>query len=151
MSSRQEEEEKDEQEPGPRGVSREEVLSLLGLDRSEDDSEEEHALCNDVMDALERQRGFQTQLLQQSGGGLDPETPVGTFEFDLQPFVDRRSATMGVRERHFTTRLRQTGNFVDSPHVVKTLQDGLRLAINRVLTMSPNMHDQDRLYFTPCE
>ena len=101
------------------------------------------------MDRFERQRAFQTQLLQQSGGGgLDPQTPVGTFEFDLEPFVDRQSSRMRVRERHFNTRLRQTGNFLDSPHVVQARQDGLRRAVDRVLTTTPNLHDQDRLYFT---
>ena len=55
---------------------------------------------------------------------------------------------MGVRERHFTTRLCQTGNFVDSAHVVRALQDGLRRAVDRVLTTTPKLHDQDRLYFT---
>ena len=87
MSSNQEQEE--EQQAGPSGVSREETLALLGLDMSEDekreedllchelmeDSEEEE-LCNEVMDCFERQRAFQTQLLQQNGGGLDPQTPV---------------------------------------------------------------------------
>jgi len=77
------------------------------------------------MDHFERQRAFQSQLLQQSGGGIDPQTPVGTFEFDLEPFVERTSATMGDSERHFTTRLHQTGNFVGSPHVVQALQNGL--------------------------
>ena len=80
--------------------------------------------------------------------GIDPQSPVGTFEFDLDPFVERTSATMGVRERHFTTRLRQTGNFVDSPHVLRAFQDGLRRAVDRVLTTTPNLPDQDRLYFT---
>ena len=70
-------------------------MPLLGLDMS-DDSEEEEALCHEVMDAFERQWAFQSQLLQQSGGGIDPETPVGTFQFDLQPFVDQRSATMST-------------------------------------------------------
>jgi len=37
------------------GVSREEVLPLLSLDMF-DESEEEDALCNEVMDAFERQR-----------------------------------------------------------------------------------------------
>ena len=135
------------------------VLDLLGLDMTRDEEEdllcpeimddsEEDELCNEVMDRFERQRAFQSQLLQQSGGGIDPQTPVGTFEFDLNHFVDRTSATMGVRERHFTTRLRQTGNFVDSPHVVRALQDGLRRAMDRVLTATPDLHDQDRLYFT---
>ena len=135
------------------------ALDLLGLDMSRDEEEdllcpeimedsEEDELCNEVMDRFERQRAFQSQILQQSGGGIDPQTPVGTFEFDLQPFVDRQSSRMGVRERHFNTRLRQTGNFVDSPHVVQALQDGLRRAVDRVLTTTPNLHDQDRLYFT---
>ena len=105
-----------------------------------EDSEEDE-LCNEVMDPFERQRAFQFQLLQQSGGGFDPQTQVGTFEFDLNPFVDRTSATMGVRERHFTTQLRQTGNFVDSPHVVRALQSRLERAVDRVLTTTPNMYD----------
>ena len=135
------------------------ALDLLGLDMSRDEEEdlvcpeimddsEEDELCNEVMDRFERQRAFQSQLLQQSGGGNDPQTPVGTFEFDLEPFVDRQSSRMGVYERHFNTQLRQTGNFVDSPHVVQALQDGLRRAVDRVLTTTPNLHDQDRLYFT---
>jgi len=111
--------EQDDQEVGPSGISREETLALLGLDRSDpeqenllchevmEDSEDDDAVCNEVMDRFERQRAFQTQLLQQSGeGGLDPQTPVGTFEFALEPFVDRQSNRMGVRERHFNTRLR---------------------------------------------
>ena len=55
---------------------------------------------------------------------------------------------MGVRERHFNTRLRQTGNFVDTPQLVPALQDGLRRAVNRVLATTPDLHDRDRLYFT---
>ena len=65
-----------------------------------DDSEED-ALCNKVMDAFKRQRSFQTQFLQQSDGGINPKTPFGMFEFDLQPYVDPRSTKMGVHERHF--------------------------------------------------
>ena len=142
MSSNQED---DDQEAGPSGISREETLTLLGHDMSDPEQEEEKDLlchevmensedddevCIEVMDRFERQRAFQTQLLQQSGGGLDPQTSVGTFEFDLEPFVDRQSSQMGVRERHFNTRLLQTGNFVDSPHVVQALQDGLRRAMD---------------------
>ena len=108
-----------------------------------DDDDE---VCQNVLDRFERQRAFQTKLLEQSGAGLD--TSVGTFDFELQPYVDRQSSRLGVRERHFNTRLRQTGNFVDSPHVVHALQEGLRRAVNRVLTTTPNLHDQDRLYFT---
>ena len=179
----------EEQQPGPSGISREELLTLLGLNTSDeekeednddneeealwcyetlDDSEEEDRWCNLVldeferqceeedqwcnqaMDDFERQRAFQTQLLQQSGGGLDPETPVGTFEFDLEPYVNRTSARMGVRERHFTARLRQTGNFVDTPHVAQALRDALQRAMimTRVLNEISNLHEDDRLFFT---
>ena len=114
----------EEQQPGPSGISQEEVLTLLGLntsDSEDSDDDEEDRWCNQALDDFERQRAFQTQLLQQSGGGLDPKTPVGTFEFDLDPYVNRTSAHMGVRERHFTARLRQTGNFIDTPHVAQAL------------------------------
>jgi len=93
------------------------------------DSDEDEVFRN-VLDRFERQRAFQTKLLEQSGGGLDAS--VGTFDFELQPYVDRQSRRLGVRDRHFNTRLRQTGNFVDSPHVVHVLQEGLRRAVDHV-------------------
>ena len=59
----------EEQQPGPSGVSREELLSLLGLDVSDDEDdeeeetveeEEEDLWCNQAMDDFDRQRTFQT-------------------------------------------------------------------------------------------
>ena len=183
MSS--EEKEEEDQQPGPSGISREEVVTLLGLntsDSDDDDDDEEETLqcdetlddseeeedrwcnlvldeferqceeedqwCNQAMDDFERQRAFQTQLLQQSGGGLDPKTPVGTFEFDLDPYVNRTSAHMGAREHLFNARLRQTGNFIDTPHVAQALRNGLQRAMTRVLNEIPNLHDDDRLFFS---
>jgi len=55
---------------------------------------------------------------------------------------------MGVRERHFNTRLRQTGNFIEQSSIIRALQEALRRAVDRVLATTPNLHDQDRLYFT---
>ena len=179
MSSEQE----DQQQPGPSGVSREEVLTLLGLNTSDTEDEEEertlHCLetldesedeedrycrlaleelerqymeedqwCNQALDDYERQRTFQTQLLEQSGGGLDPKTPVGTFEFDLEPLMERTSAHLGARERIVNTRLRQTGNFIDTPHIAQALRDALRRAMIRVSNQIPNLHEDDRLFFT---
>lgn len=97
------------------------------------------------MDGFERQREYQSRLIHQSGGAIHRES-VGRFEFDLNPYVDHRSDRMGVRERHFTTRVRQTGNFIDRPQLVPALQDGLRRAMNRAL--DTDMDDQDRLFFT---
>ena len=156
----------DEAEAGPSGLSVEEMLALLGLDTSEPDVEEEddssspeppddllachevlgesdsNDLCHEALDRFERQRTFQTHLLQQSGGGLD--SSVGTFDFDLQPYVDRQSSRMGVRERHFQTPLRQTGNFIDDSNIVRALQEGLRRAVDRVLTTPPPQPSRSR-------
>ena len=148
---------------GPSGLDPHEVLQLLGLNTSDSEKEEttanscddpedmscrdEDDLCQEALDRFERQRAFQTSLLQQSGGGLD--TPAkGAFEFKLDKYVDRRSTRMGVHERHFNTRLRQTGNLIPDQNITEALQDGLRRAVNQVLTTTPDLDDQDRLYFT---
>ena len=109
------------------------------------DSEEDE-ICQDVLDRFERQHQFQTNLLQQSGGALGDAQ--GAFHFELQPYVDRLSSRMGVRERHFKTQLRQRGNYIEPTNITQALQDGLRRAVNQVLITTPNLHDQDRLYFT---
>ena len=111
------------------------------------DSDEDD-ICQEALDRFERQRAFQIQLLQQSGGGLDTSAE-GAFEFNLDNYVDRRSKRMGVRERHFNTRLRQTGNLIPDQNITEALQDALRRAVNEVLaTTTPDLNDQDRLYFT---
>ena len=153
-------------EAGPSGLAPDEILALLGLEISDSEKEEtaanssdepllcqeemgdseEDDLCNDLLDHLEHQRAFQTKLLEQSGGALDDSE--GAFDFELDPYVDRQSSRMGVRERHFKTQLRQRGNFIEQTNITQALQDGLRRSGNQVLTTTPNLHDQDRLYFT---
>ena len=78
----------DEEAAGPSGLAHHEVLQLLGLNTSDSEKEEtaansrddpeeelgdneEDEICQEALDRLERQRAFQTQLLQQSGGGMD--------------------------------------------------------------------------------
>ena len=72
----------------------------------------------------------------------------GAFEFEVDSYVDRQSSRMGVRERHFNTRLRQTGNLIPTTNITRALQDGLHRAVNQILATTPDLHDQDRLYFT---
>ena len=115
-----------------------------GLQMSSDDDE----AYNELMDHLERQHAFQTNLLEQSGGGGMDTNEEGAFDFELQRFVDRKSDRMGVQERHFKTQLRQRGNLIPGQNITQALQDGLRRAVDQVLTTTPDLHDQDRLYFT---
>ena len=135
-------------EAGPSGLSHEETAAnsshLLCPEEMGDSDEDD--LCNDFLARLERQHQFQTQLLQQTRGAFDGAQ--GAFEFDLDPYVDRLSSRMGVRERHFNTRLRQRGNLIPNENITQALQDGLRRAVNQVLATTPNLHDQDQLYFT---
>ena len=151
-------------EPGPSGLTTEEILTLLHPSASEREEEttanspdeplvaneemsDSDDLCQEALDTFERQRAFQTHLLEQSGGSLDTRA-VGAFEFEVQPYVDRRSTRMGVHERHFNTRLRQRGNLIPGQNITQALQDALRRAVNQVLDTTPELHDQDRLYFT---
>ena len=146
MSSRQ-----DEEEAGPSGLQMsepEETTSCVGplicLENIPDSDE----ICEEALDRFERQRAFQTHLLQQTGGGLDANAE-GVLEFRLQPYVDRLSNRLGVRERHFNTQLHQRGNFIPNQSMTRALEEGLRRAVNQVLTTTtPPLHDQDRLYFT---
>ena len=159
MSSHQEEE-----AAGQSGLTDEQILTLLHLNTSNSEREEETAanssddpeemtcsdedeVCQEALDRFERQRAFQTQLLQQSGGGMDAGAE-GAFEFQVDNYVDRLSTRMGVRERHFKTRLRQTGNLIPDQDIPRALRDGLHRAVNQVLATTPDLHDQDRLYFT---
>ena len=132
----------DEEAAGPSGLDRHEMLQLLCLEMSNSQQEEtaanssdeplvgneqmtgsdEDDICQEALDRFERQRAFQTQLLQQSGGGLDTSAK-GAFEFNLDNYVDRRSTRMGVRERHFNTRLPQRGNLIQDQNITEALQD----------------------------
>ena len=91
MSSHQEEE-----QAGPSGLTTEEILTLLGLNTSDSEKEDtpsqcleeelgdsdEDEVCQEALDRFEWQCAFQTQLLQQSGGGMGASAE-GAFEFDF--------------------------------------------------------------------
>ena len=97
---------------------------------------DDDAFCQEALDQWE-----------QRGGGLNPSEHV-TFQFHLEPFVNRKSDRMGVQERHFKTQLRQTGTLMPGQNITQALEEGLRRAVDQVLTTTPDLHDQDRLYFT---
>ena len=112
--------------------------SLAAMDPIEDMEEEE--ACERALNQFE----FQHNLAEQSGGALGGDQP-GRIDFTLQPFVDRRSERMGLHERHFTTRMTQTGNFIPQQNITTELEQGLQRAMNNVL--DDNMNPRDRLFF----
>ena len=93
----------------------------------------------DVIQALE-------EVEQQHGGGA-AKTEPGRIEFLLNPFMDRRSERLGVRERHYTTSVRQMGHFATHQNLAEALREGLHTAI-RNLILQNNIPDQDRIYFS---
>ena len=121
---------------------------MLGLEIS--DSEDDTNSCVGPLISTDSDDDICKEALdqwEQSGGGLNPSAHV-TFQFDLEPFVNRESDRMGVQERHFKTQLRQRGTLIPGQNITQALQDGLRRAVDQVLTTTPDLHDQDRLYFT---
>ncbi|PFX12181.1 putative DNA polymerase [Stylophora pistillata] len=110
------------------------------LIRTIEDEEALDALVNEAGDAFDRQFNYQTQI----GGGATSDTP-GSFEFVLDPFVNRTSERMGVRERHFTTRLRQRGAFIPPQHLATAITDALHATV-RSLIRRDNIPDNDRIY-----
>ena len=104
------------------------------------DFEDDIALA-ETADALERQAGFQEQL----GGSLAAQEP-GRFEFTLNPYVDRASERMGVRERHFTANLRQHGQFIEHQNLNQALSEAIYRALQN-LVLRENIPGGDYLYF----
>lgn len=80
----------------------------------------------------EKEQTFQQHLLQ-SGGGITEANANASYHFDLNPVETKSTVRMGVRQRRFTTRLRQSGNFIEHSRLVGEIQQGLRRAINILL------------------
>ena len=96
-------------EAGPPGfgsfvqeVDDETLLAAARNEEGENEFVEDVAdvILNEVSEAFDCQFSYQSQL---GGAALSSSAPPGSFEFLLDPFVDRRSECMGVREQHYTS------------------------------------------------
>ena len=106
------------------------------------EEEDDDRLLSEAADAIERQLAHQEQL----GGSLSA-SDQGRFEFTLNPYVDRQSRAMGVRERHYLTNVRQVGRFVPRQHLAAALRDGLHRALQNLI-LRERIAEQDRVYFS---
>ena len=104
--------------------------------------EDDDAMLIEAANTVERQLAHQEQL----GGSLSASEP-GRFEFTLNPYVDRRSHAMGVRERHYLSHVRQVGRFVYQRHLAAALRDGLHRALKNLI-LCKRIPEQDRVYFS---
>ena len=105
------------------------------------EEEDDDRLLSEAADAIEHQLAHQEQL-----GSLSASVP-GRFEFTLNPYVDRRSLAMGVRERHYLTNVRQLGQFLPQQHLAAALRDGLHRALQNLI-LRERIAEQDRVYFS---
>ena len=118
--------------------------TLLAVARNEEGENEfledvADVILNEVVEAFDHQFSYQSQL---GGAALSSSAPP---EFLLDPFVDRWSERMGVRERHYTTRLRQCGAFIPSQHIPLALINALHAAVHRLIEQD-HVPAQDRMY-----
>ena len=125
-------------------VDDETLLAAAKNEEGENEFAEDVAdvILNEVSEAFDCQFSYQSQL---GGAALSSSTPPGSFEFLLDPFVDRRSECMGVQEQHYTTRLRQRCAFIPSQHVPSALTEALHGAIRRLIKQD-HVLAQDRVY-----
>jgi len=68
------------------------------------------------VDATERQLTNR----QQIGESLASTQP-GCFEFILNPYVDSETKKIGIRERHYTTNIRQVGQFIPQQSLTEAI------------------------------
>ena len=110
----------------------EDSLCLQALEENDFFQDGLNDLLAHALNRWERERNFQQQLLQ-SGGGISEPNVNGSLHFDPNPVETKTTVRLGVREHRFTTRLRQSGNFIEQSHLVMEIQQGLRRAIDALL------------------
>ncbi|XP_078355818.1 uncharacterized protein LOC144640593 [Oculina patagonica] len=106
------------------------------------DEWEDDLLLKETTDAAERQLTHQEQI-----GGSVSTTQPGRFEFNLNPYVDRSSRRLGVRERHFTANIRQVGQFLPQQQLASALRDSIHRALQNLI-LRDRIPEQDRVYFS---
>ena len=102
---------------------------------------EDDIVLAEAADTLLRQVGFQEQL----GSSLVAQEP-GRFEFTINPYVDRTSEHMGVRERHFIANLRQQGQFIEAQRLSEALSDAIYRTLQNLI-LRERIPGDDYLYF----
>lgn len=79
------------------------------------------------------------------GGRVTSREP-GRFEFNLNPYVNRISESMGVRECHYTANLRQRVQFIPCQNLNAELRDAVYRTLENLI-LRDRIPDRDHVYF----
>lgn len=115
------------------------LLRALVVEEEEVNSDDEFLAAAD--NAIERQLAFQEQV-----GGSAASGEPGRLEFKLNPYVDRVSERMGVKERLYTANLRQRGQFTQRQNLNAELCNAVYSALQSLI-LRERIPDRDHVYF----
>ena len=96
---------------------------------------------SNVAEATERQLTNQEHM----GGSLATTEP-GRFKIVLNLYIDSHSKKMAVRERHYTSNIRQVGQFIPQQNLAAAIADGLHRTIQNLI-LRDRIPAADRVYF----
>ena len=109
----------------------------------QDDDDAFHRAMDDL-EPPQRGDAAAAAAVEDEAGRAGPSR--GQSDFRLDPFVDRRSQRLGVRERVFRARVHQRGTFDHHDQLAARFEEGMRTSLAQML-QDPSIADQDRVYF----
>ena len=134
-------------------TSDDELVNAMKMYEEDEALLDDHDLLNAAMElheinaiyenALENQRQWQRNFIQQTGGQINPEEP-GRFVFDLQPLRRETNRRYGINERNYNVNLRQEGNVIDQ--IAPAIRDAMQRSVQQVLD-NDRIPDNHRLFF----
>ena len=98
---------------------------------------------SDYAEAIEQDHAGDT-ILQHAD---DLQRGAGYFRFQLEPFVTRRSRTLGVEERVFKVRLQQVANIPANVPLYQLLASALNDAFNSLIQRT-DIRNNDQIYYS---
>ena len=95
--------------------------------------------------ARDRGRQFQRNLIEQSGGNVNPEQE-GRLDFDFERVARDHNKRFNINATRYKATMRQSGNFIENQDLSAALRDGLKRSIDNVLKQQKLTQDH-RVFF----
>lgn len=104
-----------------------------------------HELNQYYAAARDRGREFQRNLIEQSGGQVNPDEP-GRLDFDFERISQDRNKRFNINATRYRATMRQTGNLIANSDLAAALREGLHRSISQALNLQ-NLSNNHRLFF----